>query len=152
LEAPHAEAVEQLLCDAGLRGIGRNRARRSLLGELLTEKRIGGWLVRPTAADGATAVRRGGNLPLFLILIPAYLGRARFWLLAWWLLGAMSLRGQPEHGYLIAWLLLLLTLVPCRLVGSFAGGALAVRAGTILKRRLLSGALRLEPDEVRRQG
>jgi ATP-binding cassette subfamily B protein len=152
LEAAHGEAVEQLLCEAGLRGVGRKRARRSLLGELLTDKRIGGWLVRPTAADAATAVRRDGVLRLFLILIAAYLGGAAFWLLAWWLLGAMALRGQPEHGYLIAWLLLLLTLVPCRLIGSFAGGALAVRAGTILKRRLLSGALRLEPDEVRRQG
>jgi ATP-binding cassette subfamily B protein len=152
LEEPLAEAVEQLLSEAGLRGVGRKRARRSLLAELLTEARIGGWLVRPTAADGAAVVRRDGVPRLFLILSGAYVGGAASWLLAWWVLGAMSLRGQPGRGYLIAWLLLLLTLVPCRLVGSFAGGALAVRAGTILKRRLLSGALRLEPEQVRRQG
>jgi ATP-binding cassette subfamily B protein len=152
LEAPHAAAVEQLLDEAGVRGVGRNRARQSLLGELLTEARIGGWLVRPTAADALTAVRQGGVPRLLLILGGAYLGGAALWLLSWWVLGAMSLRGQPEQGYLVAWLLLLLTLIPCRLVGSFAGGALAVRAGTILKRRLLSGALRLDPDDVRREG
>jgi ATP-binding cassette subfamily B protein len=152
LEAPHAEAVEQLLDGVGLRGVARTRARRSLLGDLLTEARIGGWLVRPTAADAGAAVRRDGVLRLLLILSGSYLGCAILWLLAWWVLGAMALRGQPEHGYLIAWLLLLLTLIPCRMVASFAEGALAVRAGTILKRRLLIGALRLEPDEVRRQG
>jgi ATP-binding cassette subfamily B protein len=57
-----------------------------------------------------------------------------------------------DRGWLLAWLLLLLTLIPCRLLATSAGGRLAIQAGALLKRRLLFGALRLEPDEIRHLG
>src|SRR5207237_2834005 len=57
-----------------------------------------------------------------------------------------------DHGWLLAWALLLLTLVPLRLLVTWSQGWLAIAAGGLLKRRLLAGALRLEPEEIRQQG
>ena len=49
-------------------------------------------------------------------------------------------------------LLLLLTIVPFRLLGTWLEGVVAVGGGALLKRRLLHGALRLEPEEIRHKG
>jgi ATP-binding cassette subfamily B protein len=43
-------------------------------------------------------------------------------------------------------------MLPLRLLSVWSGGQLAVMAGTLLKRRMLAGALRLESEEIRRQG
>jgi ATP-binding cassette subfamily B protein len=151
VEAPHLEATDRLLTEAGLHGRRRKRARQALLREWLSQTRIDvGWMLR-RPAGGA----RGpyGGLPRLLgILLGAHLGVSLLWLLSWWVIGAISLHGRPEAGWLAAWLLLLLSLVPFRLLATFAGGLLSLRAGTALKSRLLVGALRLVPDEVRQQG
>ena len=62
------------------------------------------------------------------------------------------LQGRLETSWLLAWGLLLLTLVPLRVLVTSTGGRLAVRGGALLKRRLLFGALALETDSVRRRG
>jgi ATP-binding cassette subfamily B protein len=64
----------------------------------------------------------------------------------------MSLNGRLDPGWLLAWQLLLLVLVPLGTLGTSAGGLLAIRLGAVFKRRLLVGALRQEPDEVRHLG
>ncbi len=51
-----------------------------------------------------------------------------------------------------AWALLLLTAVPARLLATWVQGRFAIGAGRLLKQRLLYGALRLEPEEIRHQG
>ena len=146
-EAPHREATERLLTEAGLHGRRRPRARQALLRELLGQTPIDvGWMLRP--GPGPLDGQKLGLSRLLAVLLGAHLGISLLWILSWWLLGAMSLSGRPEIGWLTAWLLLLLTLIPFRLLSAFAGGLLSLRAGTILKRRLLVGALRLEPDRV----
>ncbi len=57
-----------------------------------------------------------------------------------------------DRGWLIAWALLLLTAVPLRLVATLLQGRFAIGAGSLLKKRLLYGALHLEPEEIRNQG
>jgi ATP-binding cassette subfamily B protein len=44
------------------------------------------------------------------------------------------------------------TLVPLRMLVTWLQGTLAIRAGGLLKGRLLAGVLRLAPEEVRHQG
>src|SRR5204862_5082774 len=85
-------------------------------------------------------------------LLGAHAVEYALWLLSWWLLGWMTLTGRLDLGWLLAWQLLLLTLIPFRLITTWTGGALAIRAGIVLKRRLLFGALRMGPDEVRYLG
>jgi ATP-binding cassette subfamily B protein len=64
----------------------------------------------------------------------------------------MALQDRFDPGWFLAWLLLLGTVIPFRLLTTFAGGRLSISAGTVLKRRLLFGALQMDPDEVRHLG
>ncbi|HEX8201147.1 MAG TPA: ABC transporter ATP-binding protein [Isosphaeraceae bacterium] len=154
VEAGREGEVERLLDAVGLRGGRRIRARRALLCELIGPKRVGGgWLLRPSGGSGPGIPAREAGLPRLLAgLLAAHAGQYGLWLLSWWVLGWMALTGHFDTGWLVAWQLLLLTLVPLRLLTTWLGGRLAIGAGGLLKRRLLVGALKLEPDEIRHLG
>jgi ATP-binding cassette subfamily B protein len=154
VEAPIAAEVERVLADAGICGRRRHRARQTLLRQLLAETRIGGcWLLRSAGPSDLATQAREARLPRLLgIFLGAHTCEYLLWILSWWLLGWMSLRGHLELGWLLAWQLLLVLLIPFRLLTTIAGGQLSIRAGAVLKRRLLFGALQLDPDEVRHQG
>ena len=154
VERPRAGEVEQLLADAGLRGRRRPRVRRVLFRQLLVNTRMGGcWLLRPAGAAGLGSQARETRLPrLLFILLCAHAAGYGLWVLSWWLLGSLSLHGRLAPSWLAAWMLLLATLIPCRLAATAAGGLLSIHGGSVLKRRLLVGALKMEPDEVRHLG
>jgi ATP-binding cassette subfamily B protein len=154
VEARFQGTVEPLLDGLGLVSRRRERARRDLLRELMVAERMTDcWLLRPSGNAGLATLAREGHLPrLLLTLSVAHLCEYSLWILSWWLLGWMTLSGHLDPGWLLAWLLLLLTLVPFRLLTTMAGGRFSIGAGAVLKRRLLFGALRLEPDEIRHQG
>jgi ATP-binding cassette subfamily B protein len=154
VEAPVAGEVERALGLTGVRGRRWQRAREALLGELLADSRVGGcWLLRTPGAAGLPAQAREAGLPrLLAALVGAHTVQIGLYVLSWWLLGWLTLHGRLDPGWLAAWLLLLAALVPCRMLATAAGGTLSVRAGALLKRRLLAGALKLEPDDVRHLG
>jgi ATP-binding cassette subfamily B protein len=153
-EAAHRDDVERLIAEAGIPARRRPRARQVLLDQLLCTTRIGGcWVIRSAGgASLATQAREAGLPRLLLELLGGHLAEYSLWLLSWWLLGWMTLTGRLAGGWLAAWLVLLLALIPCRLVTTASGGLLALSAGALVKRRLLFGALRLEPDEIRHLG
>jgi len=62
------------------------------------------------------------------------------------------MQGRLDQGWIIGWILLLLTLVPFRVLTTWLQGVLSLVGGGLLKERLLQGALRFEPDEIRHQG
>jgi ATP-binding cassette subfamily B protein len=68
------------------------------------------------------------------------------------MVGQGALQGRFDPGWLLAWVLLLVTLVPFRMLATWSQGRLAIGAGGLLKQRLLYGALRLESEEIRHQG
>jgi ATP-binding cassette subfamily B protein len=154
LEAPAIGEVDRILDQVGIRGRRRHRARQAILRERLAAERLGGcWLLRPAGSLGLRAqAREAGLARPFAALLTAQALEAGLWALAWWLLGWMALGGRFEPGWLAAWLLILASITPARAMGTLAAGRLAIRAGALLKRRLLVGALRMEPDEVRRLG
>jgi ATP-binding cassette subfamily B protein len=154
VEAPVEGVVEAMLAGAGVRGQRANQARRAVLRQLLATTRVGGcWLVGSGASAGlATQVRQGGLLRWLVALLGAHTCASGLWVLSWWLLGWMTLEGRLDRGWFAAWLLVLGTLVPFQLLASWAGGQLALRAGALLRRRLLLGALHLQPDEIRHLG
>jgi ATP-binding cassette subfamily B protein len=154
VEAAAAPEVERVLQVLGLRGPRLQQCRKVLLGELLASRRVGQlWLLRPSRSAGPAAEVHAARLPnLLALLVGAHLVALGLFTLSWWLLGWMTLHGRFDRGWLTAWLLLLLTAIPFRVLGSYAGGMLSLRAGTILKRRLLVGAMCLERDEVRHLG
>ena len=154
LEAPVAAEVDGLLADAGVPTRRRERTKAAILQERLSSTPIDNcWILR--LGPGAPFWRhlRDTRIPSRLM----WLGAAHFveyllWIAAWWLMGEAALSGRLDRGWLMAWALLLLTLVPLRLVSTWLQGLMGIGVGGLLKLRLLAGALRLEPDEIRHQG
>ncbi len=152
-EALRAE-VDWLLGEAGVPKRRQAQAQAAILRERLGSMRIGGcWLLRlPPSASIWHQARHAGLFRCLFGFVGAHAVQYLMWLLAWWIVGRRVLEGRLDWGWLLAWALLLLTLVPFRLLVTWLQGKLAVGLGGLLKQRLLYGALRLEPEEIRHQG
>ena len=154
LETPVAGEIERLLDEVGIAGARRRRVRVALLRERLAATRgTGCWLVH--LPPGASVREQGAHARLWsrlAVLVAAHASAYVLWILSWWIVGRAALEGRLDRGLLFAWALLLFTLVPFELLVTWLQGRLAIDAGTLLKRRLLHGALQLEPEEIRHQG
>ena len=71
---------------------------------------------------------------------------------SWWMVGRGALDGRLDTGWLWAWALLLITIVPLQATERWQRGTMAWLSGWLLKRRLLHGALQLDPDDLRGEG
>jgi ATP-binding cassette subfamily B protein len=154
LERPVELEVDALLERAEVLPRQRGRACAALLQERLADAYLGGcWLLRDApAAPFSRQLGQAGVLHRGLAFAACHLAQYILSLVAWWLVGRGALQGSFDRGWLVAWALLLVTMVPIRLGASFAAGRLAIDAGALVKQRLLLGALRLTPEEVRHQG
>lgn len=157
LEAKAAGEVERLLIEAGTPKRRLAQARAAILREQLGQRRIsGGWLLRLPPSASFRRLLNDAGLPRSL----ASLFGLRFvhyalLMTAWFVLGRGALNGKLDQGlsgWLIAWALLLLTAVPFHLLAEWLQGRFAIEAGARLKGRLLFGALRLKPEEIRHLG
>src|SRR5215831_17942949 len=146
--------VEQLLIEAGTPKRRLARARAAILRERLRQRRVsGGWLLRtPPGASLRRQMGEAGLLRSFALLFGLRIVHYALLMTAWLLLGRGALNGQFDRAWMTAWALLLLTAVPFHLSAEWAQGRFAVEAGARLKRRLLFGALRLQPEEIRHMG
>jgi ATP-binding cassette subfamily B protein len=137
VEQPIAGEVERLLEEAGITGSRSHAARAVMVRDRLRGREVGGcWLLR---ACWAQLLAGHGTEYFFLIL-------------SWWLVGRGALAGHLDRGWLFAWALILLTLVPFRWLNTWLQGWLAIHGGILFKQRLLLGALRLHPEEIRHKG
>ncbi len=154
VEETVAPGIDGLLDEARIPEKRRGAARTALLLERLRNKEVGAcWLLRqsPGASFGSQAKR--AHLPRRLgILLAAHAAEYLLLILSWWLIGSAVLSGHLDHGWLIAWALILLTLVPFRVLSTWLQGVLAINGGILFKQRLLFGALRLKPEEIRHKG
>ncbi len=153
-EAPLRAELEQLLEAVGVPPRQRDRARQALLRERLGQQEVsGGWIIRLPAGAALWHLTRMAHLPLLLGgLLGAHALSYLLWLLSWGVLGRSVLAGWIDPGSIQAWALLLLSVIPFRLLSTWCQGELAIRAGVILKQRLLTGCLHLAPESVRQQG
>lgn len=154
LEANLTNEVDQVLAAAKISPPRQTKARTSMLSERLRSTPIGtGWLLRLPPGARPWSQAREARLPgTLLAFTGVYLALTLLWLLAWWVLGQMVFRGQPDSGWLAAWVLLLMSLIPFRLLQPWFAGLFSIKLGSLLKRRLLYGAMRLEPEEIRHLG
>jgi ATP-binding cassette subfamily B protein len=152
---PAEEAeVQALLSATSLSSAQRLRARAALLKERARGMPLsGGYLLRPTPETAFVGgLRRGGALSRLALLVFAHAIEYGLALAAFWLIGRGAFDGRSDRGWLSAFVLLLLSQVPLRMATSWLVGSLAVDLGGLLKQRLLLGALRLRPEELRHQG
>lgn len=154
LESPREAEIDRLLVEVGVARRRRARVRSAILGERLASAVIDGiWVLRlPPQASVRSQARREGLTRKLVGALALHGAEYGLWIAAWALIGAAALGGRFEPGWLIGWGLLLGTLVLLRIVGSWWQGTLAIGAGTLLKRRVLRGALSLDPEEIRKEG
>ncbi len=145
---------EALLAGTGISPSRQSEAVSVLVAEQLANKRFNQcWILHPSpAAPAVSWFRRTGALRNGSSLLVAHVLQYLLWLASWAILGRLSLEGRMDRGWLIAWALLLLTLVPLRVLSTWKQGLVAIGIGGFLKRRLLYGALRLNPEEMRHCG
>ncbi|HVP52074.1 MAG TPA: ABC transporter ATP-binding protein [Terriglobales bacterium] len=154
VEAPLAREMDDLLESAAIPERRRESVRAALLRERLARARLGhAWLLRLPPGSSFRLQLRLARIPRRLAMLAgAHFIQYVLWLGAWFIVGVGALEGRLDRGLLLAWALLLLTLVPIRGVITWLQGLVSITAGGILKERLLYGALRLKPDEIRHQG
>lgn len=151
---PLRAGAEAILTAAAIPAARRERAREALLHRRAATAPIAGiWQVRlPPSTPLLRQIGRERAPTALAITALTHLAHHLLLLVAWWLIGRGILQGRSEVGWLIAWALLLLSIVPLRVVQSWSAGQAALRVGAVLKRRLLSGMLALQPDELRTRG
>ncbi len=154
IEAPHRPEVEQVLNDCGIAAKRRERAARALLFERARYGLAGTMfeLRMPPGAPFMRQMQQAGLLTRAGMLFGAHLVEYVLWIVAWYILGNEALQGQVDEGWLMGFALTLATLVPFRMLTTWCQGVLAIGGGGLLRQRLLTGALKLSPEEVRHEG
>jgi ATP-binding cassette, subfamily B, bacterial len=85
-------------------------------------------------------------------LLAAHLAETGMLLLSWVFVGSGALSGRLDYGWLTAWVLALATTVPLHCLSTWLQGVVVVGVGGVLKGRLLSGTMNIEPDLLRARG
>lgn len=145
---------ENLLNEAGIPRARQERALRVLLDEQSARKRFDQcWILRTQPGQStfrslreANAIQNGAGL------LVAHTAQYCLWLGSWAILGRLSFSGHMDRGWLLAWALLLMTLIPLQVLTTWLQGLFAIGLGGWLKSRMLCGALRLAPEEMRHCG
>ena len=73
-------------------------------------------------------------------------------ILSWVVIGRGVFSGNYDLPWLFAWAILLFATIPLQMIVGDAQNELSMNAGAIFKQRLMSGALKLDPEEIRHQG
>jgi len=154
VEVPAGKEVDQLLEECDVPTGKRAKVRSSLLRERLNAEYIGGiFALRSRPSISFWRQMREAGLPAKLVALGISNAAAyMIWIAAWFTIGLGALQGRLDSGWLTAWSLLILTMIPMKLLGTWSQGLFAIGFGGLLKQRLLFGALRLDPDEIRTQG
>jgi ATP-binding cassette, subfamily B, bacterial len=148
----------QLLNEAEIPASKQEHVLNQLMKEPLAAKRFDGCWVLHAEYSSQTSrslfrlLREACVLPHAVALLTAKIGQYLLWLASWGILGWLSFNGHMGKGWLTAWALLLVTLIPFQAAITWWQGLFAINLGGFLKRRLLAGALRLQPEEIRHWG
>lgn len=154
LEAPFIGEFDTLLAETGIAAERRAGVRTALLRERLHSIPIGDcWLLRLSpAADPWLQIRHSRLLRPLGLLFAAEATRQLLLVLAWAVIGRGALTGHFEWVWLWLWALLLLSMLPLKAVVSWAQNRFNLEGTSLLRQRLLHGALQLDPESVRHAG
>jgi ATP-binding cassette subfamily B protein len=145
--------VEQCLDAAQLEGAERERAKEALVRERLFEEPLRlCHLLREVPASARQELRResiGKNLAVSAM---AHGAQSILALVAWYVIGDAVFSDHFDRGWLWAALGLLASAIPFLLLEEWHSGLMMLEVGARLKQRLLVGALRLDPEEIRYDG
>jgi ATP-binding cassette subfamily B protein len=151
---PALAPVERMLDLAQVKPRSRAHAREAILRERIGVRRVGGfWILRrPASAPLLDQLRGVGAHRDGAALLVAHLLRYAIVVGSWWTIGRGVLQGHLDPGWMVAWGVLLVTQIPLHLLELRAQGRLSIEGASVLKRRLMQGALALAPEEMRGEG
>jgi ATP-binding cassette subfamily B protein len=152
--APARAEARALVAGAGIRGRRADRAARAVVEARLRDAPIGGVVLLRLAAE-ASPWRLAAGAAIGSRLAAAVLAFAlahALWIAAWWTLGRGVVSGALAPGWLLAWGLLVVTSTAGRQGATWLAERVAIDAGALVRRRLLAGALRVDPDRLRQGG
>jgi ATP-binding cassette subfamily B protein len=154
IEAPLRASADAVLERARVPPRRRARARAALIAEQLGRLPVSGcWLLRTSAASPLRLQARKARLALYALAIVLGHGmQYAAWCATWWIIGEAIFAGRLHAAVVIIWSLLLASAVPFQLLESWSQARFGLAAGALLKRRLLAGALRLDPESIRQEG
>jgi ATP-binding cassette, subfamily B, bacterial len=157
IETLHQKSIEQVMELAASAGMSKQKCvlvRAGLLRDRLREASVSGiWMLRLSpGASFFAQIRQAGLLRPFIGVISIYTVQYVLGLVSWVMIGRAALLGRFDPGWLAAWVLILVTCLPLNALVSWYEGVIAIGGSALMKRRLLYGALRLEPHEIRHQG
>lgn len=153
-EAPLKPEIEGLLALAKVPNRRRPAVTALLLDQRLATQKIENcWLLRQPATAGLRSQLAESNLPrraLGLLVVLALVYALE--IAGWRLIGEAALNGRLDFGWLSAWGLAVFSLIPLHWISGWLDAGFALDVGTLLKKRLLAGALRLDLEAVKLQG
>jgi ATP-binding cassette subfamily B protein len=154
LSAQYLEPAGHLVGLADLTPERRQKAVRALIGTWLGAEILPmGWMLRASpGANFVTQVRQSRIVPEVLSWLATYALQDLLFLLGWWLIGRVVLDGQTDAGWVWAWALLLVSVIPFQLASGWAQNQFSQALSVLFKQRLLFGALKLNPDSIRHMG
>ncbi len=153
-EACYRSSFEEMLSGSGISGARSAKAMAILLNDQLLRTRFNAcWVLRSEpGGNPVRLLRQAGVIGNAAGMIAAHTVQYILWLASWAILASLSNTGRMDRGWLLGWALLLLTLVPCQVITTWLQGLFAIGLGGFLKRRLLCGAMKLLPEEMRHGG
>ncbi len=112
-----------------------------------------GWLLRlPPSAGLHNQFRQAGIYRPVWIMLVMYFIQQLLSIASWFVIGRGIFQGHFDMGWLLAWVILLLSTIPVQMIVSDAQSELSMSAGALFKQRLIQGTLKLDPEEIRHQG
>ncbi len=154
LEHRARPVLTAMLETTGIRPRRRPRVLHALLHQRLGPLRLPPcWILRTPPGAPFLALLRGEGVPRrVLALVATQTAELAVFVLAWSVIGRIAFQGQQSPGWWHAWVLLLITLVPLRMLGVAVQSELSRSVSAALKRRLLVGATAMSADITRREG
>jgi ATP-binding cassette, subfamily B, bacterial len=153
-EAPMNADIDRLLAAAQVPARRRQRVRSIIARERLATKRIGGfWLFRlPPSAGFSRQLKQARVGPKLAVMMGLFGLVYGLEILGWGVIGDAALNGRLDLGWLAAWVLLMISVIPMRLLGGWFDASLAIDLSRLIKTRLLCGALRQDLEAVKERG
>lgn len=151
---PVRERSEQWVERLNLKEGERERAVRALARTQLGAHPVArAWLVRhrPSANMLRQLVHAGAFRYIGWMLL-AFTAELALGMIGWGLVGQNAFEGHMDRAWIWTWILFGVSAIPFSLLTTWASGRLAVSVGALLKTRLLAGAMKLEPEEIRHLG
>ena len=153
-EAPYAQEIDNLLDLAHIPTARRPSVRSAMTRERLAASQTGQcWILRASPIASFWTQVRSARLPRRIGWMLAAFGMGYVLeIMGWSLMGMTTLNGQLDTGWMLASGLLMLSLIPVRLLGSWLDATFALEFGRLLKSRLLTGSLRMDIEVTRHLG